>query len=109
MDQVGPAQSTVSQHLRILKTSGLVHGTIDHPRICHALDPTALAPLRALLDAIAARHADGDAPCCYTPQGCVPRGTAPWPHVFATCGRPIHAHAGATACRWNVPGQATNT
>lgn len=77
VDQVGPAQSTVSQHLRILKASGLVHGTIDHPRICHALDPTALAPLRALLDAIAARHADGDAPCCYTPQGCVPRGTAP--------------------------------
>jgi ArsR family transcriptional regulator len=31
------AQSTVSEHLRILKTAGIVVGEIEHPRICYSL------------------------------------------------------------------------
>lgn len=42
---VGLAQSTVSEHLRILKAAGLITGEISGPRICYALDPGALAPL----------------------------------------------------------------
>lgn len=75
VDQVGLAQSTVSEHLRILKESGLVEGTIDYPRICYSLDPSALAPLRALIEAVALRGPPDDAPCCYTPQGCIPKET----------------------------------
>ncbi len=75
VDQVGLAQSTVSEHLRILKDAGIVTGTIDYPRICYALDPTALAPIRDLIEAIAARPPEGEAPCCFTPQGCVPKET----------------------------------
>ncbi|KCZ92475.1 ArsR/SmtB family transcription factor [Hyphomonas johnsonii] len=73
VDQVGLAQSTVSEHLRILKEAGLVTGTIDYPRICYSLDPSALAPIRDLIEAIAARPPEGEAPCCFTPEGCVPR------------------------------------
>tara|TARA_R110002110_G_scaffold350871_1_gene560882 strand:+ start:22282 stop:22656 length:375 start_codon:yes stop_codon:yes gene_type:complete len=76
VDQVGLAQSTVSEHLRILKDAGLVTGTIDYPRICYSLDPSALAPIRDLIEAIAARPPEGEAPCCYTPQGCVPKEPA---------------------------------
>jgi DNA-binding transcriptional ArsR family regulator len=76
VDEVGLAQSTVSEHLRILKDAGIVTGTIDYPRVCYALDPSALAPLRILIEAIAARAPEGEAPCCYTPQGCVPKETA---------------------------------
>ena len=76
VDQVGLAQSTVSEHLRILKEAGIVTGTIDYPRVCYALDPSALAPLRALIEAIAARPPEGEEPCCYTPQGCIPKETA---------------------------------
>ena len=67
VDQVGLAQSTVSEHLRILKASGLVVGAIEHPRICYSLDPSVLAPLRSLIDLIEThgRPEDG-APCCYT-------------------------------------------
>lgn len=68
VDEVGLAQSTVSEHLRILKDAGIVTGTIDYPRICYALDPAALAPLRALIEAIAARPPDSDAACCHIPQ-----------------------------------------
>lgn len=66
--QVGLAQSTVSEHLRILKDAGLVQGEIDYPRICYSLDPAALSPLRDLIEAIATRPSAQDATCCYTPE-----------------------------------------
>lgn len=52
VEAVGLAQSTVSEHLRILKAAGLITGEISGPRICYALNPTALAPLAAFLDAL---------------------------------------------------------
>ena len=36
------AQSTVSQHLKILKESGLVKGEIEGPRTCYCLDRAVL-------------------------------------------------------------------
>jgi ArsR family transcriptional regulator, arsenate/arsenite/antimonite-responsive transcriptional repressor len=42
---VGLAQSTVSEHLRILKDAGVISGEIDGPRVCYALNPPALTPL----------------------------------------------------------------
>lgn len=53
VDAVGLAQSTVSEHLRILKAAGLVKGEISGPRICYALDPQALPPLTEFLVALA--------------------------------------------------------
>lgn len=76
VDEVGLAQSTVSEHLRILKDAGIVTGAIDYPRVCYALAPSALAPLQNLIEAIAARAPDGEVPCCYTPQGDIPKETA---------------------------------
>jgi len=74
VDEVGLAQSTVSEHLRILKASGLVVGTIERPRICYSLDPSALGPLHILIGQIEARGPDSaEAPCCYTPTGCIPK------------------------------------
>ncbi len=43
------AQSTVSQHLKILKESGLVQGEVDGPRICYCIDPAVLAELKTLV------------------------------------------------------------
>ena len=36
------AQSTVSQHLKILKASGLVKGDVEGPRTCYCLDRTGM-------------------------------------------------------------------
>jgi DNA-binding transcriptional ArsR family regulator len=36
------AQSTVSQHLKILKDAGLVKGCIEGPRTCYCLDKEVL-------------------------------------------------------------------
>ncbi|WP_296478559.1 helix-turn-helix transcriptional regulator [Roseinatronobacter sp.] len=76
VDQVGLAQLTVSEHLRILKEAGIVTGMIDYPRVCYALDPSALVPLRDLIEIIAARPPEGEEPCCYTGEGYVPKQTA---------------------------------
>jgi DNA-binding transcriptional ArsR family regulator len=69
VDEVGLAQSTVSEHLRILKASRLVVGTIERPRICYSLDPAALAPLHALISRIEARGmGESQAHACYIPN-----------------------------------------
>ena len=63
---VGLAQSTVSEHLRILKAAGVIAGQIDPPRVCYALAPGALAPLAELIAALQA--ASSDPACCVTPD-----------------------------------------
>jgi ArsR family transcriptional regulator len=62
VEQVGLAQSTVSEHLRILKAAGVIDGQIDPPRVCYALVPGALAPLAALIASLEA--AQTDTACC---------------------------------------------
>jgi ArsR family transcriptional regulator len=44
------AQSTVSQHLKVLKEAGLVEGTIDGPRTCYCLNREALSEFKSLSD-----------------------------------------------------------
>jgi ArsR family transcriptional regulator len=36
------AQSTVSQHLKVLKDAGWIQGEVDGPRVCYCLDPDTL-------------------------------------------------------------------
>ena len=55
VDETGLAASTTSEHLRILKSAGIISGEIEHPRVCYSLNPEALAPLKVFLDAILAR------------------------------------------------------
>lgn len=50
VEQVGLAQSTVSEHLRVLKQAGFVHAQVQHPRTCFSLRPEALTKMCALLE-----------------------------------------------------------
>ena len=47
-DELPVAQSSVSEHLKVLKDAGIVQGTIDGPNRCYCLEPDALAFLRRL-------------------------------------------------------------
>ena len=49
VDQLPLAQSTVSQHLKILKVSGLVQGEVDGPKVCYCINPVMLKELKALV------------------------------------------------------------
>lgn len=65
--ELGLAQSTVSEHLRILKAAGVVVGEIEHPRICYSLNVVRLAPLNEFLAAIGLQYqtsAQKDGLCC---------------------------------------------
>jgi ArsR family transcriptional regulator, arsenate/arsenite/antimonite-responsive transcriptional repressor len=52
------AQSTVSQHLKVLREAGLIRGEISSPRSCYCLDRAALA---SVADAMARLTADAQA------------------------------------------------
>jgi DNA-binding transcriptional ArsR family regulator len=49
VDELPLAQSTVSQHLKVLKESGLIRGDVDGPRVCYCIEPRALRRLKALI------------------------------------------------------------
>ena len=52
VDELPLAQSTVSEHLRILKQAGLVRANETGPRVSYCIVPSALKRLKALLDAM---------------------------------------------------------
>ena len=48
------AQSTVSQHLKVLREAGLIHGEIDGPRTCYCASESQLERMRMLLGSLIA-------------------------------------------------------
>lgn len=54
VEELPLAQSTVSQHLKVLREAGLIHGEVDGARICYCADVTRIERLRSLLDGLAA-------------------------------------------------------
>lgn len=49
VDELPLAQSTVSQHLKILKEAGLVQGEIDGPKVCYCIVPDMIQRLKKTL------------------------------------------------------------
>ncbi|MEX2208419.1 MAG: metalloregulator ArsR/SmtB family transcription factor [Myxococcota bacterium] len=49
VEELPLAQSTVSQHLKVLKDAGLIRGELDGPRVCYCIEPRALRRLKALV------------------------------------------------------------
>ncbi len=49
VERVPLAQSTVSQHLKVLKEAGLLQGEIDGPRICYCADRETVRRLQQLI------------------------------------------------------------
>jgi ArsR family transcriptional regulator len=52
VDEIPLAQSTVSQHLKVLKGVGLIRGDIDGPRVCYCVEPRVLRRLKALVGSL---------------------------------------------------------
>jgi len=50
VEELPLAQSTVSQHLKVLKEAGWITGVLDGPRTCYSLDPEAILSFRFVLD-----------------------------------------------------------
>ncbi len=52
VEEMPLAQSTVSQHLKIMKESGLIQGEIDGPKTCYCVNPAILQRLQRLVAAL---------------------------------------------------------
>ena len=52
VDELPLAQSTVSEHLRILRSAGLVQANENGPRVSYCIVPSALKRLKGLLEAV---------------------------------------------------------
>jgi ArsR family transcriptional regulator, arsenate/arsenite/antimonite-responsive transcriptional repressor len=52
VEELPLARSTVSQHLKVLREAGLIHGEVDGPRICYCADPTRIERLQSLLESL---------------------------------------------------------
>jgi ArsR family transcriptional regulator len=46
VDELPLARSTVSQHLKTLKETGLIRCDVDGPRVCYCIEPRGLRRLR---------------------------------------------------------------
>ncbi len=57
------AQSTISQHLKALKESGLIKGEIDGPKVCYCIDHKAWEEARLQLGGFFQKIGDPDT-CC---------------------------------------------
>ena len=71
VDVIGLAQSTVSEHLRILKASGVISGEITRPRVCYSLNPSRLHPINNFLGLVLnsdAEAPDVDSACWVSPE-----------------------------------------
>jgi ArsR family transcriptional regulator len=70
VDEVGLAQSTVSEHLRILKAAGIITGETERPRVCYSLNADSLLPLAGLLNAVFEKDARGElrGSICFPPD-----------------------------------------
>lgn len=58
------AQSTVSQHLKVLREAELIEGAIEGPATCYCINREAIAWLRETLN-------QWTTTCCEKPCGCV--------------------------------------
>ena len=63
-DSLPLAQSTVSQHLKALKSAGIIQGEIDGVRTCYCLDDEKLSELRPLLDSFLNLLSKTNSSCC---------------------------------------------
>lgn len=50
VDELPLAQSTVSQHLKVLREAGLIYGEVEGSRICYCADLARIERVRSLLE-----------------------------------------------------------
>jgi len=58
------SQPTVSQHLKELKTAGIIRGSIEGTAICYCINESAIADILNYFSRIAAQIKTHDADCC---------------------------------------------
>ena len=63
-DQLPLAQSTVSQHLKALKSAGIITGEIDGVRTCYCLDEKNLGKFKTIIETFLTNLTTQNPTCC---------------------------------------------
>lgn len=64
VDEIGLAQPTISQHLKALKQTGLIQGTIEGTRVCYCIHPENWKSMQALLLPFLSQNVQDNFSCC---------------------------------------------
>ena len=65
VEELGLAQSTISQHLRELKKVGIIHGTIEGVSVCYCINPIKWKEVKTLLNAMFEQYkSSSEEECC---------------------------------------------
>jgi DNA-binding transcriptional ArsR family regulator len=63
VDELGLAQATISQHLKELKSAGLIKGTIEGTSVCYCIDDKSWKMVKKELDTFFVAHSPKEN-CC---------------------------------------------
>jgi len=64
VDEIGLAQATISQHLKELKNSGIIQGTIEGTSVCYCIDTKKWDEVRIMLDSFFTIPKMNNKSCC---------------------------------------------
>lgn len=62
--EIGLAQPTISQHLKELKSIGLIKGNIEGVRVCYCIDQENWKEMKTLLSEFFNQNLNADNNCC---------------------------------------------
>jgi DNA-binding transcriptional ArsR family regulator len=62
--QINLSQSTISQHLKELKTAGLIKGTIEGTSVCYCIDENHWSLLKRTFNQFLNQHISQQNECC---------------------------------------------
>ena len=63
VNEIGLAQATISQHLRELKSIGIIKGNIEGTSVCYCIDTENWARIKSVLVAFLDNHTEAN-DCC---------------------------------------------
>lgn len=64
VEELGLAQATTSQHLKELKTAGIIQGTIEGTSVCYCIDPKVWKQYETLFSSFFGDIQINDQDCC---------------------------------------------
>ena len=64
VDEIGLAQPTISQHLRELKSVGLIKGNIDGTKVCYCINSEVWLDIQVLLSRFFSLFKNEEGHCC---------------------------------------------
>lgn len=64
VDEIGLAQATISQHLKELKTLGLIKGSVEGTRVCYCIDVENWTKMKHLLTEFLNQDITANKECC---------------------------------------------